>query len=399
MSRRTDIVSIGLSLSLALALFVHVLPTERPSASKPETVTPPTPLLKAVRISVATLDLPPPPPPLTTLPSPAQSTVKAAVVRPLKPAGPAVAKTTVSPLKPSIDPPVSPPLEPAGPAVAKTTVSPLKPSIDPPVSPPQKVATLKPSSKTQSLQKSTNVKPLKPTDIPQAEPADAEIAVADEKKSSRREAERKIAPQPANAMAQKKAPTVGQSQTSPLIAVGRPLLRLLEHGDGPRIDISWPTDPHERSALFDTFERCYGMVVALVAESGDLYSDRSSAAPWEINLDYYSGFVRQSGRLSTPRERDWSRRIVQRHPSAAGKLPVRVFPRQTDALLMGGLHELLAGSYRSTKSITARYAHSAQSVTIVGISADGLNIPGRIDLSAAARRSCLGSHATSGRHS
>ena len=373
MGRRTDIVSIGLSLSLALALFVHLLPTERPSAPKSETVPPPTLLLKAVQISVNTLDLPPPPPPpLTALPSPAQSTVKVAVVRPLKPAGP---------------------------AVAKTTVSPLKPSIDPPVSPLQKVAQLKPTSKTQSLQKSTKVKPLKPTDIPQAEPADAEIAVANEKKSSRRGAERKIAPQPANTMAQKKAPTVGQTKTSPLIAVGRPLLRLLEHGDGPRIDISWPTDPHERSALFDTFERCYGMVVALVAESGDLYSDRSSAAPWEINLDYYSGFVRQSGRLSTPRERDWSRRIVQRHPSAAGKLPVRVFPRQTDALLMGGLHELLAGSYRSTKSITARYARSGQSVTIVGISADGLNIPGRIDLSAAARRSCLGSHATSGRHS
>ena len=96
-------------MSLALALFVHVLPTERPSVPEPETVTPSTPLLKAVRISVATLDLPPPPPPLTALPSPAQSTVKVAVVRPLKPAGPTIAKTTVSPLKPSIDPPVSPP--------------------------------------------------------------------------------------------------------------------------------------------------------------------------------------------------------------------------------------------------------------------------------------------------
>ena len=243
MGRRTDIVSIGLSLSLALALFVHVLPTERPSAPKPETVTPPTPLLKTERISVATLDLPPPPPPLTSLPSPAQSPVNAAVVKPLKPAGP---------------------------AVAKTTVSPLKPSIDPPVSPPQKVAALKPTSETLPPQKSTKVKPLKPTDIPHVEPADAEIAVADEKKSSRREAETKIAPEPANAMAQKKAPTVGQTQASPLIAVGRPLLRLLEHGDGPRIDIAWPTDPRERSALFDTFERCYGMVVALVAESGDL---------------------------------------------------------------------------------------------------------------------------------
>ena len=371
MGRRTDIVSIGLSLSLALALFVHLLPTERPSAPKSETVTPPTPLLKAVQISVATLDLPPPPPPpLTALPSPAQSTVEVAVVRPLKPAGP---------------------------AVAKTTVSPLKPSIDPPVSPLQKVAKLKPTSKTQSLQKSTKVKPLKPTDIPQAEPADAEIAVANEKKSSRREAERKIAPQPANTMAQKKAPTVGQTKlrpdrgrtAPPPIGTRRRAANRHFVADGPP----------ERSTLFDTFERCYGMVVALVAESGDLYSDRSSAAPWEINLDYYSGFVRQSGRLSTPRERDWSRRIVQRHPSAAGKLPVRVFPRQTDALLMGGLHELLAGSYRSTKSITARYARSGQSVTIVGISADGLNIPGRIDLSAAARRSCLGSHATSGRHS
>ncbi|MEC7396711.1 MAG: hypothetical protein VX639_06120 [Pseudomonadota bacterium] len=182
MGRRTDIVSIGLSLSLALALFVHFLPTQRPSVPEPETVTPSTPLLKAVRISVATLDLPPPP--LTALPSPAQSTVKAAVVRPLKPAGP---------------------------AIAKTTVSPLKPSIDPAISPPQKVAPLEPSSKTQSLQKLTKVKPMKPTDIPNAEPADAEIAVADEKKPSRREAERKIAPQPANAMAQKKAPTVGQT--------------------------------------------------------------------------------------------------------------------------------------------------------------------------------------------
>ncbi|MEC8198260.1 MAG: hypothetical protein VX085_01690, partial [Pseudomonadota bacterium] len=113
-------------MSLALALFVHLLPTERPSAPKSETVPPPTPLPKAVRISVATLDLPPPPPPpLTALPSTAQSTVEVAVVRPLKPAGP---------------------------AVAKTTVSPLKPSIDPPVSPLQKVAKLKPTSKTQSLQ-------------------------------------------------------------------------------------------------------------------------------------------------------------------------------------------------------------------------------------------------------
>jgi len=320
---------------------------------------------------MATLELPSPPPP----PPPPAPVVKSP-------------SETVKPLKPTDN------------AVIQKTVAPLKSTIDPPVSKPRKVTALKPTPKMRPQRAPSDVKPLKPTAPSRAErPRSPRPPVSERKPETPQMVAKDHTAAPEEPAAKKTPPTVGRTEASPLVAAGRPLLRLLEHGDGPRIDIAWPTDPRERSALFNTFERCYGMVVALVAENGDLYSDRSTVAPWQINLDYYSGFVRQSGTLSTARERDWSRNIVRRHPTAAGKHPVRVFPRQTDALLMGGLHKLLDGSYRSTKSISARYARVGQTVMIVDVSADGLTIPGRIDLSAAARRRCQSDNSQLGRHS
>ncbi len=172
------------------------------------------------------------------------------------------------------------------------------------------------------------------------------------------------------------------------IATGRPLLKLFEHGEGPRIDIAWPEGSGRREALFGVFKQCYGMRVALMTAGGALYSDQSASAPWKMNLDRYSGFVRQSGGLGTRGERAWVRRIQRRHPAAARGAAIRVFPRRVDALLLGGLHRLIGPGYRQSQSIRARYTQADRHVFIDDITVDGTAVAGRIALTGALGRHC-----------
>lgn len=54
---------------------------------------------------------------------------------------------------------------------------------------------------------------------------------------------------------------------STTVRKGRTLLRILEHGDGPEIQITWPKSSRERDRLFDLLVRCYGVRVALMGGS------------------------------------------------------------------------------------------------------------------------------------
>ncbi len=45
---------------------------------------------------------------------------------------------------------------------------------------------------------------------------------------------------------------------------GRALLRLLEHGKGPSVEIAWPDDARDRTRLHRLLGRCYGMRLAVM---------------------------------------------------------------------------------------------------------------------------------------
>jgi len=169
-------------------------------------------------------------------------------------------------------------------------------------------------------------------------------------------------------------------------AEGRVLLRILEHGSGPEIEIAWPVSAIQRRALYRLFEACYGMEIAVIDSGGRLYNHTGEAGrPWRLNMDRYSGFVRQpSGRLTLD-EKDGIARIRAFHGDLRPAENVRLFPRRLDALLLGGLKALVGESYASAATIRAHYRRDGDMVLVEGIRLDDQPILGRIDLSKAGR--------------
>ena len=358
MRRCSELLSVGLSAAIFLMLLVQLMP-KTDEAEPPEKVLQ-TPQITKIenQTAVSAIVLPPPPEAKASVPSTLQVSAQ-----PIEPLSPSPAHTN--------------PREP-------TSVEPLRPaSPAQKVAPPVDIEPLK-SNRQRPLRQKESMPPLLAEDK-KTESLSVKPMTVD-RSATRRNPASDEKPQAANASPAE--PIVGAEEARPLMARGRPLLRLLEHGDGPRIDIAWPESAGARERLFQSFARCYGMVVALMAPDGNLYSDQSDTAPWAINLDRFSGFVRQSGQLGTSGERIWSLKILRRHPMAAGAATVRLFPRAMDALLIGGLHKLLGDDYGSAKSIDARYIQRGDAVVIDDIMANGLPVSGRIDLSHAAGRKC-----------
>ena len=106
---------------------------------------------------------------------------------------------------------------------------------------------------------------------------------------------------------------------------------------------------------------------------------------WEINLDRYSGFVREpAGRLSLEEQRQ-ARSIRNHHGGLRNAASVRVFPRRVDALLLGGLRQIVGEAYQGATNIRASYSMAGPRLWVQYIWADGHLVPGRIDLSPAIR--------------
>ncbi len=364
MRPRNELLSIGLSAAIALMLIAQFMPrTEISKAPEKSPMMPPAAMTKP-QITVTAITLPPPPEPNAEAPTLPE--VSAQAINPLTPSAPATSQHQPAAVKPlrAVSSAEAEPIKPI-------PVEPLKSNPNLPSKPEESVAL--PVAKA-DVRMARSVEPMKTKNRTDA---------ADHMPEATSE--------PVDALSSE--PVIGREEAKPLMAQGRPLLRLLEHGDGPQIDIAWPEGSGAREQLFRSFARCYGMVVALMGPQGNLYSDQSETAPWPINLDRFSGFVRQSGRLGTSGERAWSLRILRRHPAAAGAATVRVFPRAMDALLIGGLRKLLGDNYRSAKSIDARYVQRGGAVIIVDILANGLPVKGRIDLTHAAGRECRGRRA------
>lgn len=191
------------------------------------------------------------------------------------------------------------------------------------------------------------------------------------------------APQPAPA-AEEPAPAA-----SPVPAVGpldrtarregRVLLQLLESGQGPSIEILWPGLASERERLAARLEDCLGMQLALVDPAGGLLLLASRDGPRAFDGDRLSGFVRAPTGGLTEREQAAERAVRLLHPGP-DLVAVRLFPRDTDAALLGGLARLLGQQYRRASDISARYRLDRGGVSVVDIDADGQRVPGEVVL-------------------
>lgn len=159
---------------------------------------------------------------------------------------------------------------------------------------------------------------------------------------------------------------------------GRVMLRLLEHGNGPRITLDWPPSERERSGLQNRLRRCHGMQTGLLDDTqGSLHL---LAGP--VDMDRISGFVRAPDGYVGREERADADQLRKRH--GPGRL-VRVFPRSVDAGLIAGLSRLIGSDYRRTERIVATYRLISDGVSITGVTVDGRRIPGQIALGGTGR--------------
>ncbi len=124
----------------------------------------------------------------------------------------------------------------------------------------------------------------------------------------------------------------------------------------------------------------------LMDQAGGLFVNQGrKGVKWAINLDKYSGFVRQIvGGLSRSEQKRIGQ-IRKFHGGLANARPVRIFPRRVDARLLGGLSHLIGKPYRSLKVVRANYELRGGQVAIVNLSADGRRKSGRILLDPVAR--------------
>jgi hypothetical protein len=164
---------------------------------------------------------------------------------------------------------------------------------------------------------------------------------------------------------------------------GALLLRQLELGQGPDIQIAWPGDGSIRRQVHDRLARCYGMRLALMDDKGRLFAAEGEAGkPWRLNADRYSGFVRRPDRAPLAEDAAEAARLRARHGLGAAAIPVGIFPRLVDAALLAGLARLAGGGYGTAKFIQASYRLTSAGVGIDGIRIDGRAAPGGIELPA-----------------
>lgn len=342
---------VGIVVLVALAWMLADAPDRPTLPMPPKAETPQPPMPPAMPME--TVDLPPPPAPAARL-----------VV--VTPAAPAPTKPrAVTPLQAS-----------AQPAEKPLTVTPIRAAAPTPKSVPTRaVAPLKPSDEIEKAEDTAaEVTPLKvePKPTPNPEPK-AEPAPLPERSVAQAKPEPKPVPQPDPRRAADE---------------GRPLLRLLEIGEGPSVEIAWPASAAERRHLYRVFRQCYGMEIAVMDTSGRLYGEAGPAgAAWDINMDRYSGFVRQSSGGAALEEHETARQIRLRH-GIGGEATVRLFPRAADAILLGGLKQLIGAGYAGNVRIRARYEVSGWHVGVAGLRVDAKPVAGRVDLSGAASRNC-----------
>lgn len=171
----------------------------------------------------------------------------------------------------------------------------------------------------------------------------------------------------------------GNWNRTALEADGRVLLRLLEHDSGPSVRIAWPEDGQRRERLYAVLSACYGMRSAWIMPDGRIAGDDALLGrDGLVATDRYSGFIREA-RGKLPRAE--IRRLRSMGTPAAGAAPVRLFPRQVDAIFLGGLRRIVGEGYAGMRAVVARYRLSGSNLALEDIRVDGQPIAGNIPIS------------------
>lgn len=162
---------------------------------------------------------------------------------------------------------------------------------------------------------------------------------------------------------------------------GRVLLRKLEHGLGPLIEIAWPVTESQRHILYQLFRDCYGMEVAVINKEGELFRlNEMAGKPWLPNLDRYSSFIRKPAGSLTAEEHARLVQIKKTHAQFNAVSHVRLFSRRMDAMLLGGLKYLIGDKYQNDSVIRAHYKTEGGMVIVENILLDGKAVQGLINL-------------------
>ena len=215
--------------------------------------------------------------------------------------------------------------------------------------------------------------PPPPIPVPKAVPVETLKPQPTEKPSSAKEK------QPLPSPNEKQQPVV-VAPTTVDIKDGRILLRQMEVGDGPAVEIAWPENHQQRQVLHKRFVSCYGMVTAVLGSDGYLYrSQDQPGQSWALNADRYSGFVRQASGETVDAEARVISTIQQRHRLSGGTA-VRLFPRSVDAMMLGGLQRLIGQGLGGEAALQARYVLDTGSINITDIAVNGVLISGRVQV-------------------
>ncbi len=184
------------------------------------------------------------------------------------------------------------------------------------------------------------------------------------------------------------APMTNRSDGAKIRKAGRVLLKLREHGKGPTVEIAWPDSGAARRRLYHRLVRCYGMRAAVFDGQDRLFAATGAAgSPWNIDLDRFSGFLRSPVGQPIPEESRVFAGLAARH-NLKNWRPVRIFPRNVDAVLLGGLQHIVGGRYASARSITAAYITKGSRLILGSVRVDSRAMAGAVDLTGAAKFTC-----------
>lgn len=163
---------------------------------------------------------------------------------------------------------------------------------------------------------------------------------------------------------------------------GRALLRIMEHGSGPLVEIGWPSNSKKSENLYSILQKCFGMRVGLVDPNGDIYLELGEKGlPWSPNLDQFSGFVRKSMGTVARYEKKEEKTIRIHHNFWKPADLVRFMPRTVDAYLLGNLASIIGPEYQQAKLVRATYDLQMGIPVVTRIVVDDVELEGKVDFS------------------
>jgi len=233
--------------------------------------------------------------------------------------------------------------------------------------PVERVTPLEKSSFKEKRAEATETKKIK-RPVLQSDLADDLVTTSDKQKSSDH--------------LKARSPVIQPRSNQSIAREGRVLLKLLEHGRGPLVEVVWPASSNERKKLYRNLRACHGMTTAIYVPDRGLYlakSPRSLAN--QLDTDKFSGFVRQSTGSIVDDEIREELSIRRRHGIGLSGQLVRLFPRSEDAKLLGGLEKLSKNSYRTAKTVVGQYRLKGNRLFVENIIIDENPVGGSIDLS------------------